>query len=57
MMASGAIWDDESAAKVFPATQMPELPQQQPQKEHHHYTGILGWLFGDDDDEQDNSGR
>ncbi|HEU4550989.1 MAG TPA: PBP1A family penicillin-binding protein [Rhizomicrobium sp.] len=56
MLASGAIWDDEGpGANVYPATQMPELPQPPP-RERRHYTGILGWLFGDDD-EPDNSGH
>jgi penicillin-binding protein 1A len=56
MLASGAIWDDEipGSGNVYPATQMPELPQPPP-RERHHYTGILGWLFGDD--EPDNSGH
>ena len=56
MLASGAIWDDEipGSGNVYPATQMPELPPPPP-RERHHYTGILGWLFGDD--EPDNSGH
>ncbi len=58
LLASGAVWDDESPryGDVYPATQMPELPQPPP-RERRHFTGILGWLFGSDDDAPDNSGR
>ena len=60
MVAAGAIWDDEAGRRgYYPATQMPDLPQEQEaRKERHHRGGLLGWLFGsgDDEDESD-SGR
>jgi penicillin-binding protein 1A len=60
MIASGAIWDDEARNGYYPATQMPDLPpEQEPRRERRHRGGLLGWLFGSDDDDapQDDSGR
>jgi len=61
MLASGAIWDDRAPnmSNLYGA-RMPDLPPQpQARQERHHFTGILGWLFGsdDDDDNRDDSGR
>ncbi|MCP5411503.1 MAG: PBP1A family penicillin-binding protein [Alphaproteobacteria bacterium] len=56
VLAAGGVWDDESGYRnVTPADRMPELPEQP--RERHHYTGILGWLFGSDDDDDRDSGR
>jgi penicillin-binding protein 1A len=61
VMASGAIWDDRAPASMsnLYGMQMPALPPQTARPERHHFTGILGWLFGndDDDDNRDDSGR
>jgi penicillin-binding protein 1A len=49
-MAPGAVWgggDDETLSRF------PNLPSQEPQqqREHQHRGGLLGWLFGDSDDD------
>jgi penicillin-binding protein 1A len=56
MLSSGAVWDqgDEEASGAPPA---PGAEQQVPPRPHRHLGGILGWLFGDDEDEGGDSGR
>jgi penicillin-binding protein 1A len=55
MAASGATWggrDDESLSRL------PNLPQEEPQTgqpERRHRGGLLGWLFGNDDDDENQS--
>jgi penicillin-binding protein 1A len=53
LMASGATWDGRDDESLNHLPNLPaEEPQQQQRPERHH-GGLLGWLFGSNDDDQD----
>jgi penicillin-binding protein 1A len=57
MLSSGAVWDqgDEEAPGIYPFGPYAEAPP--PPRRHRPLGGILGWLFGDDEDSGSDSGR
>jgi len=51
LVASGATWDGGDDERL---TRLPELPPEEPQQqqpEHRHRGGLLGWIFGNGDDD------
>jgi penicillin-binding protein 1A len=59
MAASGASWDGHDDESLSRLPNLPPEEAEQP-KERHHRGGLLGWLFGDDDDDapkRDDSGH
>jgi penicillin-binding protein 1A len=52
LMASGATWDGRDDESL---NRLPNLPAEepQPQRPERHRGGLLGWLFGSNDDDQD----
>ena len=54
LMASGAVWDGRDDENID--GRAPNLPGEEPQErapERRHRGGLLGWLFGSDDDTED----
>jgi penicillin-binding protein 1A len=52
LMASGARWDGSDDERLGRTPDLPPEEKQQ-QTERHHRGGLLGWLFGDSDDDED----
>src|SRR5437868_7687584 len=50
VVASGAVWDGIDDEKLG---RMPNLPADQEERPRRHRGGLLGWLFGDSDDDED----
>jgi penicillin-binding protein 1A len=53
LIASGAVWDGIDDEKL---SKLPDLPAEEPDATHaekRHRGGLLGWLFGDSDEDQE----
>jgi penicillin-binding protein 1A len=53
LMASGATWDGRDDESLNRLPNLPAEEPQQPQRPERHRGGLLGWLFGSNDDDQD----
>jgi penicillin-binding protein 1A len=53
LMASGATWDGRDDESLNHLPNLPAEEPQQQQRPERHRGGLLGWLFGSNDDDQD----
>ncbi|HWM61845.1 MAG TPA: PBP1A family penicillin-binding protein [Rhizomicrobium sp.] len=53
LMASGATWDGRDDESLNHLPNLPAEEPQQPQRPERHRGGLLGWLFGSNDNDQD----